>query len=160
MSNNTILKTRMINHLSRKWLLVITLALTVIPAITTRAFRDPDPGDENPPSTTAMTETKPQPIEQRDQKVETELLTIRRTGFHPSRVSRPEGKFLLAVSNRSGAVELNLRLHSVTGVRLVETRVSNKQLYWSGLVTLPAGEYVLTEANHPNWICRITITNG
>jgi hypothetical protein len=29
---------------------------------------------------------------------------------------------------------------------------------WRQLVTLPPGSYALTEADHPGWVCRITIT--
>jgi hypothetical protein len=143
---------------SKKSFALITLALMATLAITTNAFRD-----SNPPITSAtsatLTGTAPQANEKRDHTVEAELLTIRRTGFHPSSISRPEGKFLMALSNRSGAVELHLRLHSVGGASIVEAQVNRKKLDWSKIVTLPAGEYVLTEANHPDWICRITITN-
>lgn len=91
-------------------------------------------------------------------RVETEVLTIRPTGFEPSELTRPQGRFLLAVNNRSGLAEVNLRLDRVAGNRLREVRVPRNKLDWREFVELPPGRYLLTEAGQPNWVCSITIT--
>jgi hypothetical protein len=91
-------------------------------------------------------------------KLEAELVTIRPHGFEPKEITRPKGRFILAVDNRSGLEEVNLRLDQVAGNRLHQVRVPREHLDWSEVFDLHPGNYVLTEANHPNWVCRITIT--
>lgn len=87
-----------------------------------------------------------------------ELITITPRGFEPAEITRSKGIFLLAVDNRSGLDEVTLRHDRVAGNRLHETRVPRKELDWSEVFDLNPGQYVLTEANHPQWACRFTIT--
>jgi hypothetical protein len=91
-------------------------------------------------------------------RLEGELVTAHPHGFEPNQIRRPSGKFLLAVDNRSGLSELILRLDHVAGARLREVQVPMKKLDWRDLVDLPPGTYRLTEANHSDWSCEITIT--
>jgi len=91
-------------------------------------------------------------------RIETELVTIRPHGFEPEEITRLDGPFILAVDNRSGLEEVALRLAGVAGNRLKEVIIPRKKLNWRDALDLPPGRYVLTEANHPDWICRITIT--
>jgi hypothetical protein len=86
------------------------------------------------------------------------LVTIRPTGFEPAEVSCPKGRFLLMVDNRSGLTDVLLRLVHETGHQEREERVSQGKLGWREVFDLPPGRYQLTEANHPNWVCHITIT--
>jgi len=44
------------------------------------------------------------------QTVQAELVTILPTGFEPGQITRPRGRFLLLVQNRSGLQEVQLRL--------------------------------------------------
>ncbi len=98
-------------------------------------------------------QAKPAPV-----RIETELVTIRRHGFEPQEITRPADPFVLAVENRSGLEEVTLRLDRVAGNRLKEVNVPRKKLNWRDAFDLPPGRYVLTEANHPDWVCNITIT--
>jgi hypothetical protein len=42
--------------------------------------------------------------------------------------------------------------------RLADSIVPREQMDWnSGLLRLAPGHYLLTEANHPQWSCHITI---
>jgi hypothetical protein len=91
-------------------------------------------------------------------RIETELVTIRRHGFEPQEITRPADPFVLAVENRSGLEEVTLRLDRVAGNRLKEVNVPRRKLDWGGAFDLPPGRYVLTEANHSDWVCSITIT--
>jgi hypothetical protein len=91
-------------------------------------------------------------------KIEAELITITPRGFEPAEITRSKGRFLLAVDNRSGLDEVTLRLDRVAGNRLREVNVPRKELDWSEAFDLNPGQYVLSEANHPQWICRLTIT--
>lgn len=89
--------------------------------------------------------------------IEAEVITIRSTGFEPTTITRDKGKFLLVVHNRSGLREVVLRLDRETGGRLHDVRVPREKLDWNVQVDLHPGRYVLTEANHADWVCHITI---
>lgn len=91
------------------------------------------------------------------ERVEAEIITVRPTGFEPAEFTRPEGQFFISVENQSGLDEVNLRLGVENGGRLYDVRKSRKQ-DWSDLMELRPGSYLLTEADHPDWVCRITIT--
>jgi hypothetical protein len=65
---------------------------------------------------------------------------------------------MVAIDNRSGLEEVRLRLDREGGVRLVEVTVNRKRLDWRRKLNLPPGRYRLTEANHSEWLCEITIT--
>jgi hypothetical protein len=93
------------------------------------------------------------------ERPDVELITIGPAGFEPAEISRADGQFLLAVENRSGLEDLELHVSKRHGERLRETRFSGRLLDWRGVLSLPPGEYVITEANHPDWRCRITIGN-
>lgn len=92
------------------------------------------------------------------ERLEAELITIRPTGFEPASITRPRGKFLLAVNNRTGLDEVSLQLDSQAGARQDSVRLSRKHHGWRKLVDLPPGRYVLRETNHPDWVCHITIS--
>lgn len=90
------------------------------------------------------------------ERIETELVTIQSTGFEPTEIKRPAGKFLLEVDNRSEK-EVDLRFDRPDGGRASEVRMRLTGPEWSRALDLPPGEYILSEANHPNWICRVKL---
>lgn len=92
------------------------------------------------------------------ERTETELITIQPGGFEPAEITRPQGRVFLEVDNRSGLSEINLRLDAEHGNRLHQARVRREQLDWHQEIDLRPGRYLLTEANHPDWVGRITIT--
>ena len=87
------------------------------------------------------------------------LITIAPGGFDTAQITAPAVPFFLLVENRSGLDEVSLLLDRIAGARLRQATVPQEQLDWSDLLDLSPGEYVLSEASHPNWICRITITS-
>ena len=92
------------------------------------------------------------------QRVEAEVVVLHRWGFDPATLTRPKGKFILVVDNRSGVVDLDLRLDKVAGSRVNEAHAADhRQHDWINAVDLQPGDYQLTEANHPKWMCKITI---
>ena len=93
-------------------------------------------------------------------RIEPVFVTLKPTGFEPAELTRPRGPFLLMVDNRSNNPNLLFHLDGESGKREHEqqTRKGGK-LDWNKVVDLPPGRYLLTEANHPNWICKITIEN-
>lgn len=86
------------------------------------------------------------------------LITFQPYGFEPSEVTLKAEPFLLAVDNRSGVHEPMFRVNRVAGGRLHEVKMAKGRLAWRQLVNLSPGDYVLTEATHPDLVCRITIT--
>lgn len=126
------------------------VALTVL-AVSAHSWLAPAAMNEPPVSAAAQALPAAAPLE-------AELIVIRPSGFEPSQITRPAGRFILAVENRSGLDEVDLRLDRDDGDRLQQVRVPRSKLDWSGVVDPPPGTYVLTEANHSDWSCRITIT--
>jgi hypothetical protein len=115
-----------------------------------------------PPALAEVVKTAPpSAMPQRSRPIanfESELITITPHGFEPREITRPEGRFLLMVDNRSGVAATSLALRSEAGQRTREMRIPREEPNWSEAVELPPGRYVLTEADHPRWLCRITIT--
>ena len=91
-------------------------------------------------------------------RAEAELLVLRSDGFKPSEITRPPGRFLLALQNHSSAEEISLVLKQESGASMREVRLAKGQSKSKEILELPPGRYVLTEVNHPEWICTIVIT--
>lgn len=91
-------------------------------------------------------------------QMESELITITPHGFEPREITRPQGRFLLMIDNRSGLAATALQLTREAGPRTHQMRVPREEPNWSDVVDLQPGRYVLTEAGHLRWGCHITIT--
>jgi hypothetical protein len=94
----------------------------------------------------------------RKQRIDPVVITLHPTGFEPKEITRSRGLFLLVVNNRSNNPDVLLRLDRETGQREHEERVKGGKLDWRKPFDLHPGRYLLSEAYHPGWICRITIT--
>lgn len=92
------------------------------------------------------------------ERVESELITILPTGFQPTHITRPPGRFLIAIENRSGISAVNFHLDAEPGNRIFQVSRTWERSDWSEVVNLSPGRYVLTETSHPEWRCVITIT--
>jgi hypothetical protein len=86
------------------------------------------------------------------------LLTLRPSGFEPAEAVWPRGQFFLSIDNRSNVNDITLRLDRKAGARLKEVDLKMRKQRSAGVFDPPPGEYLLTEANHPEWVCRITIS--
>jgi hypothetical protein len=103
-------------------------------------------------------EPVPSSQEQRiDATVEAELITATPTGFEPAEITRPQGRFLLAVDNQSGLDSLDLYLEHETDARVNATLSRKGKLKWREILDLPAGNYALRAANDPSWRCNIRL---
>lgn len=100
----------------------------------------------------------PPASQKKEGRVEAELVTATPDGFEPSTITRPKGHFYLVVDNLTELPELELRITREAGHSLQEVRVQRGQADWAGLLDLGPGTYVLREAAHPDWECRITVT--
>lgn len=91
-------------------------------------------------------------------RITSHILTLGPRGFDPPEVSWPKGKFLLIIDNRSNVSDLTMRLDREAGGRVKEIKFKMRKERSAGVVDLIPGNYLLTEANHPGWICRMSIT--
>ena len=76
-------------------------------------------------------------------------------GFTPNEAQRAAGTFGIAVENAALSGEYILKLKAQDGTVVKEVQVQKGSAAWT--VTLSPGEYTLTEASHPQWLCRITV---
>ena len=102
------------------------------------------------------------PVAHSQNRLEAARVTLRPTGFEPEQITRPAGRFLLAVNDRSGKEDVTLLLVQGTGDRLNEVRMRERarKHEWRQVVNLPPGRYELREASNPEHVCQITITNN
>ncbi len=91
-------------------------------------------------------------------QLETELVTITPTGFEPVEITRSQGRFMLAIDNRSGLDEVDLYVERETVGRLNVALSRKGKLAWRDTFDFPPGHYVLRAANDQSWRCRIAIT--
>jgi hypothetical protein len=84
--------------------------------------------------------------------------TITPTGFEPAEMTRTEGVYVIAVYNRAGLKEVELRLDR-DGQRISEMRVPHGKLEWKAVRDMTPGTYVLTEASNPAWSFKLKINS-
>lgn len=77
------------------------------------------------------------------------------SGFMPAEIAHSAGSFAIAVENVNVTGEYTLQLKTEGGAVVSELKVQKGSSAWS--VNLQSGNYTLTEINHPQWICRITV---
>jgi hypothetical protein len=90
--------------------------------------------------------------------IQAELITITPVGFEPVEITRPHGRFLFAIDNRSGLNEIDLYLERETGGRVNVPLSRRGRLAWREEIDLPPGTYILRATNDESWRCRITLT--
>lgn len=105
---------------------------------------------------------------------EVSVITVQPNGFEPKEVTH-QRDLLLVVDNHSGlpAITLELSLLTDSGVRvpiplklkptdagngIAELRVPREVVAFHNQLSLAPGQYLLTEANHKEWSCRLNIT--
>ena len=142
---------------TRLGLSLTVLALAVLFALANvRAPRTVSSSETTPPKTTTLTTSIA--TQRRIADFESELITITPHGFEPQEITRPQGRVLLMVDNQSDLAVTSLQLTREAGPRINEMRVSREQPNWSEAMDLHPGHYLLTESDHPDWQCRITVT--
>ena len=77
------------------------------------------------------------------------------SGFTPTYVQHTAGTFGIAVENSTLTGEYTLQLKTSDGTVVKEVQIQKGSAAWT--VTLPAGEYMLTEVSHSQWLCRIAV---
>ena len=97
------------------------------------------------------------PPREKQERLETELITLQPSGFEPHEIRRPQGAFILGVDNRAGVESIELQFMRADGQGLNALQTPKRKVSWREVVDLPPGEYVLAVAHHPEWTCNVTI---
>ncbi|HEV8431328.1 MAG TPA: hypothetical protein VGQ41_25735 [Pyrinomonadaceae bacterium] len=84
------------------------------------------------------------------------LVSLLPTGFEPSEVTHPAGKFLFGVNNRTGLDDLRFQLIDESGRPVGEKRMVKEKI-WRKVIEPTAGRYVLRVVGHPSWRCELII---
>lgn len=100
-----------------------------------------------------------QSVEKPDRAVVQELLTLRRSGFDPSELVIPSGNFMLAVDNLTGIPDIALTLAEDKKSKIKDLGFTEMKRDWREELEMKPGVYILSEVSHPEWICRITVTD-
>jgi hypothetical protein len=158
------MRTRIVSTFTRRQrafvFLAITLAAATVAGTSFTAARSwarrPHTAAEVAPATPLLAPIPP--INAERSSVEVLPIYLRRPGFAPGEITRPAGDYFLAVKNISGVPDIVLRLDREKGGRLHEVKVMRDRPAWRQNVRLTPGVYLLTEADHPDWVCRITVT--
>jgi hypothetical protein len=95
-----------------------------------------------------------------NQELEAEVITILPTGFQPAEIIRSKGEFLMVINNRTGLEEVNWQLDREVGGNLHKVKMREGKLRSGSFEKLPPGRYRLSELDHPQWLCLITITSN
>jgi hypothetical protein len=82
-------------------------------------------------------------------------IELSNNGFAPAEVTHAAGVFAIAVENLDIAGEYVLRLKDAGGTLVKEVSVQKGSASWTADLT--AGSYTLSEASHPDWVCRIDV---
>jgi hypothetical protein len=94
----------------------------------------------------------------RSERLEVEVITLRPTGFEPTEIKRPPGRFILVVNNQSGISEVEVRLDAETGA-LAEGHLPKGKKRWRTVIAPRPGRYVLTALGPPERTAHIIITS-
>ena len=154
---------RLIRGRRSRWVSALSVALISIAALTVAAFSIYNQAALASAGSSVQPEMSPpvQPasagLAPGEKSVEVEIVKLTRFGFEPSQITRPNSQFLLSVLNRYVDGVAELRLDRVGGPNIRQQAVPVEQLNWYDTLELEPGDYVLTEANHPEWTCTITI---
>lgn len=145
---------------------IITIFIVTALAVSARTWFASPAGAKSPASASApilgtLIPATTQEVAQGNsvkERIEAELITLTPRGFEPAEIKPVRGRFILAVDNHSGLDTVVLRLDRENGNSPQEQRMPQKRPYLRQVIDLIPGKYTLTEATHPNWICRITVT--
>jgi len=155
---------RKLNQCRRTSFAILSVTLLICCTVVVLAVRAHDGRTHKPGSATAKPESvrttstgQVTSVPENDViRVETVILT--RFGFEPNSIVRPRTEFILFVENRSEVADVDLRVDRVAGNRVHQQHIPKERPDWNNLFKLEPGDYVLTEANHPDFTCAIRIT--
>jgi hypothetical protein len=92
------------------------------------------------------------------------LVTLGPGGFEPRELTSSKNRFILMIDNLTGLDDILIQLYrsgagSVPRAKIHEVSMPGGRINWTNLFELDPGEYLLTEARHPGWDCKLTVRN-
>ena len=95
-------------------------------------------------------------------EIEVELVTLKAWGFEPGVITRPKGRFVLAINNQSQLGEvLTFSLVEERGNKLKDVKLDYRASHrWNSVFDLNPGRYQLTVTEHPEWVCELNISGS
>jgi hypothetical protein len=96
--------------------------------------------------------------QQKKELPRTVVILVRPNGMEPRQVQVPAGPLFLVTQNRSSARNLKFDLDVEKGNRIREVDSPSHKAVSEEFYDLTPGTYLLTEATHPAWVCRIVVT--
>lgn len=136
-------------------LLVIVLLAAAVVIVSAATLMRPGPNSK------ASAQASNVQLPERNRKIaqmESELITITPHGFEPQEITRPAGSFLLFIEDRSGFEQVSPQVSRLAGLRVFSLTISREQPDWSDVLNLQPGVYMVSDPDHPTWLCRVTIT--
>lgn len=91
-----------------------------------------------------------------NEDLEVELINVLPNGFEPAEIIRPSGRFILLFDNQTRLQGLEFRVERA-GVSVIPAVQGGRKTESTKILSLPAGEYHITEATHPEWKVTLTI---
>jgi len=89
--------------------------------------------------------------------VQVEVVSILPNGFEREEIVRPAGRFMLLFDNQSRLQPLEFRVAKIHMLQVAQVRLRGKTES-TKILNLSPGDYQVTEANHPNWFLKLTLT--
>ena len=127
------------------------LICSVIFVLAVRASKNNQPATPTPATAALNSQSE-------DDDAEVVLITIKPYGFDQKEITRPKGTFFLAIDNRSRQPEISLSVVREAGNSQHQVRMPRAKADSISKLNLTPGRYLLKEVNHPNWVCKITVT--
>jgi len=133
-------------------------AILILATATVAAFRSKRPSTVNKAPVASSSQQMAPAQSPANRIAEVLPIQLKAGGFVPREITRPKGDYFFSVQNVSGQQEILLSLEREQGERTHEVNLSKQKRSWRQLVHLAPGNYLITAANHPTWVCRISIT--
>lgn len=106
----------------------------------------------------AETKTPETPVRNDPPQMTAELITITPRGFEPNEITRPAGRVLFAIVNKSEFPTMTLRFELANGIVIGQMQMPRNRRRWSIPLDLPAGRYRIVDATRRGMVCNINIT--
>lgn len=90
------------------------------------------------------------------------VIYLKPYGLEPKTLSIPKGDVYLVLDNKSGARNISMLINqdipNAVAAKVQDLPTKQGNLTTGQVVTMLPGTYVITEANHPNWKTKLTVT--
>jgi hypothetical protein len=149
---------RVLSSLSKVKITSLLVVLLFLSAAVLGARRWHTPLAKIEPQAVAASIALSQSPPRRENIIGGESVTLTPRGFEPAEITRPQGRFVLNINNRSGFHEPTFVLTDEAGNKLREVQFTKGKPSSRELLNLPPGRYRLSELSNADWVCQIAIS--